>query len=64
MRTPLPDIRTPARGLGDALGRVLQPIVGLVDKVTGSKLSGCGGCAQRRDVLNRLVPDVQKPFTH
>lgn len=72
--TPLPPIvhrpdmmvpparKKPPVGLGDVVAKVAQPIAGLVDKVTGSKLSGCGGCGQRREALNRLVPDVQNPF--
>ena len=53
----------PTLGLGDLVAKVAQPIAGFVDKVTGSKLSGCGGCAQRQEALNRLVPDVKNPLT-
>lgn len=64
-----PDLLTPpARpprpvGLGDAVARVAEPIAGLVDKLTGSKLVGCQPCGQRRDALNRLLPNLRHPFS-
>lgn len=62
MMVPPPRNKKPV-GLGDVVAKVVKPIAGLVDKVTGSKLSVCGGCGQRREALNRLVPDVQNPFS-
>jgi hypothetical protein len=37
---------------GDAVEVVAKPIARLIDKVTGTKLTGCGGCARRREKLN------------
>ena len=48
-------------GLGDAVAVVAEPIARFSDAVLGTKLVGCGGCAQRRAALNALVPDVTKP---
>lgn len=53
---------TGALGLGDAVALVAEPIARLSDAVLGTKLVGCGGCAQRRAALNAIVPDVTKPL--
>lgn len=61
-----PDLlKPPARtvGLGDAVAAVANPIAAFVDKSTGSKLVGCQPCGQRRDALNRFLPNILKPFT-
>lgn len=50
------------RGLGDAVALVADPIARLSDAVLGTKLVGCGGCAQRRAALNALLPDITKPL--
>lgn len=52
----------PPHGLGDAVALVAEPIARLSDAVLGTKLVGCGGCAQRRAALNAIVPDVTKPL--
>lgn len=52
----------PRRGLGDAVALVAEPIARLSDAVLGTKLVGCGGCAQRRAKLNALVPDLTRPL--
>jgi hypothetical protein len=44
------------RGLGDIVHTVLNPIAKAIDYTTGSNLQGCGGCAQRQEGLNKLVP--------
>lgn len=49
-------------GLGDVVAAVAQPIASAVDAVAGTNLKGCGGCQQRRDALNRAVPDVRNPL--
>ncbi len=41
-------------GLGDKVHAFLKPIVGVVDKMIGTNLSNCRGCAARRKRLNRL----------
>jgi hypothetical protein len=40
------------RGLGDKLASVAQPIARAVDKVAGTKIAGCEGCAEMRKRLN------------
>jgi len=49
-------------GLGDAVAAVSQPIAKAVDAVAGTKLAECGGCKQRRQRMNYLVPDLAAPF--
>lgn len=44
------------RGLGDIVHMVLNPIAKVIDHAAGTNLQGCGGCAQRQDTLNKLVP--------
>lgn len=46
-------------GLGDAVASVAQPIAGILDSVLGTHIKGCAGCAQRRETLNKLVPDLK-----
>ena len=42
-------------GLGDAVALVAEPIAQLSDALFGTKLVGCGSCAERRAALNRLM---------
>lgn len=49
----------PPFGLGDAVAVVAQPIARAIDAVAGTNLKGCGGCAQRRAALNRMVPNLK-----
>ena len=49
-------MKPPQRGLGDAVASVAQPIAKAIDAVLGTNLKGCGGCQQRREALNKLVP--------
>jgi hypothetical protein len=44
------------RGLGDVVAAVAQPIARAIDRVAGTDIKHCAGCAGRRDSLNRLVP--------
>lgn len=46
------------RGLGDLVASVAQPVASLIDAVAGTNIKNCGGCAQRRAVLNRIVPSI------
>ena len=41
-------------GLGDVVAAVAQPIARAVDRVAGTNLKGCQGCAKRREKLNRI----------
>lgn len=60
---PLPAPQKPVMGLGDAVAVIAQPVAKIVDRLTGSKLVGCGGCARRRAALNQMVPDITKPLS-
>jgi hypothetical protein len=42
-------------GLGDLVHAVAQPIAKAIDAVAGTSIASCGGCAKRRDALNRLT---------
>jgi hypothetical protein len=60
--TAVPRVAEPTPfGLGDLVAKVAQPIAGVIDRVTGTRLKGCGGCAARQAALNRLVPDLRHP---
>lgn len=52
---------SPTFGLGDLVARVANPIAKMSDAAFGTKLVGCGGCAQRREALNKLLPSIGKP---
>jgi len=43
-------------GLGDVVYSIAHPIAVAIDAVAGTNIKGCGGCNQRRDALNKLVP--------
>jgi len=38
--------------LGDAVAAVAQPIARVIDRVAGTDIEHCGGCAKRRAALN------------
>lgn len=44
------------RGLGDVVERVAKPVARLIDRVAGTDIEHCTGCAARREMLNRAVP--------
>ena len=46
-------------GLGDAVAIVAQPIARAVDKLAGTDIEHCQGCAKRRATLNRIVPRIR-----
>jgi hypothetical protein len=48
-----------AFGLGDAVAVVAQPIAKMLDLTLGTSIQNCGGCAQRREALNNLVPNIR-----
>lgn len=45
-------------GLGDAVALVAQPIAKAIDSVAGTNIQGCSGCQQRKEALNKLVPNL------
>jgi hypothetical protein len=46
------------RGLGDVVHAAAKPVVAMVKAVTAGSvdLAKCGGCAKRREALNKAVP--------
>ena len=47
-------------GLGDQVATVAQPIARVVDRIIGTKLRKCGGCASRQDRLNAALPPKEE----
>ena len=47
-------------GLGDAVAALANPIARALDATLGTKIVGCGGCAQRQAALNKLLPNLGK----
>ena len=41
---------------GDVVAAVAQPIAWAIDKLAGTNVSGCSGCARRRNNLNKKFP--------
>lgn len=60
--THRPDMVEPVqiRGLGDIVALAAKPVVAVSDRVLGTDLAHCGGCASRRAALNAALPN---PFT-
>jgi len=44
------------RGAGDLVAIVAQPIAGMIDRIAGTDLKNCGGCAKRRADWNQAMP--------
>jgi hypothetical protein len=44
------------RGLGDVVERVAKPIARVIDRVAGTDIEHCEGCASRRAALNHALP--------
>ena len=42
-------INKPSRGIGDTVEKIIH-------KVSGGKVKSCGGCKERRNKLNNLLP--------
>ncbi len=51
-----PDWKEQSKGLGDLVHKVAQPIAKVIDETLGTKIQKCGGCAKRREALNRAFP--------
>lgn len=60
-RTPQDDHPHPT-GLGDLVGAAAQPIARAIDRIAGTDLAHCGGCAARKAALNAAVPDIRHPL--
>jgi hypothetical protein len=50
-------------GLGDAVAALASPVAAASDKMFGTSLSSCGGCAKRREALNQMVPNILPPLS-
>jgi len=44
------------QGLGDLVHKIANPIAKAIDAVAGTNIQGCGGCAKRREQLNKIAP--------
>ena len=44
------------RGLGDIAAAVAQPIAKAIDAIAGTDLQNCGGCKDRQEAMNNLLP--------
>jgi hypothetical protein len=44
------------RGAGDILAKAAAPIANAIDRIAGTHLSNCQGCAARRKWLNEHLP--------
>ena len=44
------------RGLGDIVEAVAKPIARAVDRIAGTDIQNCQGCAKRREKLNIAIP--------
>lgn len=60
---PLFKRKTPV-GLGDAVEVVAKPVAKAIDRVLGTNLEHCGGCARRKAKLNALVPSLRPKPRH
>ena len=55
--SPIPKVSARKyRGLGDVVEAVAKPIAKGIDAVLGTDIEHCEGCAQRKGLLNDLVP--------
>ena len=53
---PIPKNWRKGRRLGDTIASIANPIAGVIDKVAGSNLAGCGGCSKMKKRLNDGMP--------
>jgi hypothetical protein len=45
-------------GLGDIVYKIANPIAQVIDSAIGTSIATCGGCAKRREALNKIIPDL------
>jgi hypothetical protein len=45
-----------ARGAGDLVAAVAQPVARAIDRAFGTHVADCGGCKQRQEALNKAFP--------
>lgn len=51
-RMEIDGVPQPVSDLGDKIYNKAQPIAGFIDRVAGTKVSGCAGCKKMRERLN------------
>jgi hypothetical protein len=44
--------------LGDLVAAIAQPIASTIDRLTGSNLTNCKGCAHRKETLNKISSQI------
>ncbi len=49
------------RGLGDVVEAVAKPVARMIDRIAGTDIEHCPGCARRRDALNRRFSLRREP---
>ena len=49
------------RGLGDVVEAVAKPIARMIDRVAGTDIEHCPGCARRRETLNKRFSLRREP---
>lgn len=50
------DLAVKYRGIGDVVAVAAMPIAKVIDFVIGTDLQNCGGCKERQEALNKLIP--------
>lgn len=58
-RVPFPRPRRKKIRLGDAVESIAKPVAKVIDKIAGTDIQNCGGCAKRKEVLNRLGGGIE-----
>lgn len=51
-KRPTPPVKRRRIKLGDAVHAVAHPVAKVIDKIAGTSLQNCGGCAARRERWN------------
>lgn len=58
--TPLPKVSAKkypnVRGVGDVVAVAARPVAAIIDRLAGTSLKTCEGCARRREALNQKFP--------
>lgn len=50
------------RRLGDAVEKMLEPVVEVIDNKLGTNIKGCAGCQKRKEILNQLDEKISNTF--
>lgn len=54
----LPKTPRAARGLGDIVAIVAQPVAKALDTAFNTNIQKCGGCKNRQQILNKIAPKL------